>query len=316
MSSTLLTRRHFGAALGASAASLPFINSTLAAVPTRKERIRVLLLTGQNNHDWRRTSLLMSHILLETDRFELFLSATPEQGAKPTAWDAWKPNFKRYDVVLMDYNGDAWPDPVKDSFVQFVADGGRVVVQHAANNAFTGWKEYESMVGLLWRNADYGWRVYFDEAGNTVRVPPNEGPSAGHGPLYDWHITAPDDSNPILKDLPQTWLHAHDELYHGQRGPAENLNILATAFSDKDKGGTGRHEPMLWWVPFESGKVITFLPGHLWENQKDDRSFRCVGFRTVLQRCTEWVATDEVTIPVPDDFPTEDAISVRKLGTG
>lgn len=82
------------------------------------------------------------------------------------------------------------------------------------------------------------------------------------------------------------------------------MNVLATAWSDTKLGGTGRHEPMVWWTEFGEGKILTFLPGYLWEGQMDDRAFRCVGFRTLLQRSAEWLATGEVTLPVPENFPT------------
>ena len=52
--------------------------------------------------------------------------------------------------------------------------------------------------------------------------------------------------------------------------------------------------------------MLTFLPGHIWAGQEDLRAFHCVGFRTLLQRCCEWLATGKVTLPVPADFPTAD----------
>jgi hypothetical protein len=39
---------------------------------------------------------------------------------------------------------------------------------------------------------------------------------------------------------------------------------------------------------------------------------RCVGFITTLLRGTEWAATGEVTIDVPEDFPTEEKVSSRE----
>ena len=86
------------------------------------------------------------------------------------------------------------------------------------------------------------------------------------------------------------------------------MTILATAHATK--GGTGQHEPMIWTIPYGDGTVMTFLPGHLWNNQENTEAFRCVGFRTLFQRSCEWLATDAVTVPVPDDFPTADATSV------
>ena len=101
-----------------------------------------------------------------------------------------------------------------------------------------------------------------------------------------------------MKGLPAEWRHAKDELYHGQRGPAQSMHLLATAFSNKSSGGTGAHEPMIWWIPYGKGKVFTTLLGH------GDYSMKCVGFQTTVSRGTEWVATGSVTIPVPEKFPT------------
>src|SRR5262249_7038733 len=103
------------------------------------------------------------------------------------------------------------------------------------------------------------------------------------------------------------WKHAKDELYHGQRGPAAEMHLLATAYSDKSTNGTGEHEPMIWWIPYGKGKVFTTVMGH------GDYSMKCVGFQTVVARGAEWVATDKVTIPVPKDFPTaEKSVSIAE----
>jgi len=39
---------------------------------------------------------------------------------------------------------------------------------------------------------------------------------------------------------------------------------------------------------------------------------KCVGFITTLLRGTEWAATGEVTIPLPEDFPTKGKTSSRE----
>ena len=43
-----------------------------------------------------------------------------------------------------------------------------------------------------------------------------------------------------------------------------------------------------------------------------DYSMNCVGFLTTLQRGAEWAATGEVTIAVPEDFPSADAPRSRE----
>jgi Txe/YoeB family toxin of Txe-Axe toxin-antitoxin module len=275
-----------------------------------REKLQVLLISGQNNHDWKRTTPLMKDILEDSGRFEVTVSMTPPKGAQKGAWSRWRPKFKQYDAVLSDYNGRMWPAPVRKDFEAYVAGGGGVVIQHAANNPFKGWDEFEKMVGLLWRSPEEGYRVYIDDKDKVVRVPPGKGPGAGHGVLHNWQIKVRQPEHPVFKNMPEVWLHAHDELYHAQRGPAENMHILATAYSDPKTKGTGKHEPQVWWIPYGQGKVLSFMPGHLWEGQKQLIAFRSVGLRVLLQRCTEWVATGEVTIPVPDNFPTAKKISL------
>lgn len=304
------SRRQFLVTAGASAAILAAPHCAWSAAHAdRSAKVKVLMLSGQNNHDWKRTTPLMEKILLDSSRFEVSISNSPPSGSPAAAWESWRPKFKDFDVVFSDYNGDQWPEVVRQEFVSYVNDGGRVLIQHAANNAFPGWTEYEKMCGLLWRGKDEGKRVYLDDEGKKVEEPAGMGPGAGHGRLHDWTITSRA-THPIFTDMPVTWLHAFDELYHGQRGPAENMNILATAQSTVESGGTGKHELMVWWIPFGQGKVLSMMPGHLWSGQEDLRAFQCVGFRTLLQRSTEWVATDQVSIELPDPFPTAEKTCV------
>lgn len=293
--------------LSASLLTVFCCGSALAAPGDNK--ISVLIVTGQNNHNWVASTPIIKGLLEETGRFTVSVSTTPSKEAPKDAWNDWSPTFKNYQVVLSDYNGEMWPDAVKTNFVNYVKDGGDVVLVHAANNSFTGWLEFEEMTGLLWRNKDYGDRLYLDEQEKLVRQPKGEGIGAGHGAGHTYIIKTRDEQNPIFKDLPKEWLHVSDELYHGQRGPAQNMHLLATAYSTTESKGTGVHEPMVWWVPYGKGKIITLVPGHLGDNVKFPTTYDCVGFRTVLQRATEWVATDKVTLPVPKNFPTKDAIS-------
>ncbi len=271
----------------------------------------MLLISGQNNHDWERTTPMLQSILESTGRFEVTVSLTPARGSDVAAWDAWRPDFSAYNVVLLDYNGEMWPEIVRDDFEAFVAGGGAVLVQHASNNPFAGWEAYERMVGLLWRRADAGYSAYMDSAGTLVRVAPGEGHGAGHGSLHDWQIMTQDAEHPVMKGLPSIWAHPFDELYHSQRGPAEEMHVLATAWSNPEHGGTGKHELVVWWIPFGEGKVLTLLPGHLWAGQEDDRAWRCAGFQTLVQRGVEWLATGNVAMSVPEDFPAANTFSIR-----
>lgn len=264
-------------------------------------QIKVLVIGGQNNHDWAKSTPFLEKLLNRTGRFQATVNNAPGPKAPQAAWDAWQPRFRDFGCVLLDYNGQTWPEGVQKDFVEYVRGGGGVVVIHAANNAFTGWKEYEQMVGLLWRGSDYGDSLYFDKEGNIVREKPGKGRGMGHGGQYDWRMTTRDTSHPITQGMPLHWLHAKDELYHGQRGPAQDMHILLSAYSDPGNGGTGKDEPIVWWVPFGKGKALTNVMGHV----GDTTPLECVGFQLILLRSIEWLSTGACRTPLPENFPTE-----------
>ena len=232
-------------------------------------------------------------------------------------WDSWRPTFTDYAVVVNNYNGPEWPKPVKDAFVEFVRKGGGVVNVHAANNAFANWTEFNSMIGIGWRGEKFGQRVAVDDAtGQPIVVPIDQekvlgkGAGSGHGSKHPFIVKTRDPQHPIMAGLPLEWLHARDELYHRMRGTIENLHVLASAFSDVKENGTDMHEPVIWWVPFGEGRVVTTSMGHLWPGDTQKDALYCVGFQTVLARSVEWAATGKVTQSVPNTFPTREKVNM------
>jgi type 1 glutamine amidotransferase len=244
-------------------------------------------------------------MLEESGRFTVDVaSAVTEAEVKD-----FRPRFADYDVVLNAYVGAAdWPDETKQAFVDFVAGGGGFVCVHAGNNAFADWPEYNRMIGLGgWNGRDEksGPYVYYNDQDKLVR---DESPGTGghHGPQHEFQIRVRDPEHPITRGLPPVWMHTQDELYDSLRGPAEEMDVLTTAWSDPKFEGTGRHEPMLMAIRYGKGRVFHTAMGHA------DYSMQDVGFITTLLRGTEWAATGAVTIPVPDDFPTADKSSSRQ----
>ena len=268
------------------------------------EKLKLLIVDGQNNHNWKSTTPVLKSFLEKSGRFTVTVATSPGRNGKDADWAKFRPNFAAADVVLSNYNGQLWPKPVQTSLEKCIAGGGGLVIVHAANNAFPGWGEWNKMIGLGWRGAGYGERVTLDKAGKTVRTAKGKGPGAGHGPQHPFSVVVRDRRHPVMAGIPAEWMHFRDELYHGQRGPALNMHILATAFSAKAKRGTGAHEPMVWWIPYGKGKVFTTVMGHA------DYSMKCVGFQTIVSRGAEWSATGKVTLAVPKSFPSAEKTSV------
>lgn len=266
------------------------------------EPLRALIVDGQNNHgNWPTTTRMMRDALERTGLFTVDVVTHAPQGVDPS----FRPAFDRYAVVVSNFGHGAaeWPEATRLAFEEYVSGGGGFVVVHAADNSFPEWRAYNEMIGLGgWGGRDErsGPYVYLDDDGRLIRDT-SAGPGGSHGRQWAFPVIVRDADHPITRGMPPVWLHAQDELYDRLRGPAVNLRILATARSDV----TNRHEPMLMVIEHGRGRVFHTPMGHA------DESHQCVGFVTALQRGAEWAATGEVTQPIPDDFPTADAVSRR-----
>ncbi len=268
------------------------------------EELTVLIIDGQNNHNWKSTTPVLKAALESSGRFVVDVATTPPAKAGPDAWNAFRPSLADYDVILSNYNGEAWPDEVNAALEKYVRQGGGLALVHAANNAFPEWDAWNEMIGLGWRGANYGDRVTLADNGTIVRASKGRGPGAGHGRQHPFQVMIRQPEHPIMKGLPVKWMHTQDELYHGQRGPAKNMTVLSSAYAAPETGGTGAHEPMSWVIPYGEGRVFVTLLGHVMGNQMP--AMECVGFQTILARGCEWAGSGAVTLGVPSNFPTAD----------
>lgn len=283
-----------------------FLLLASAVTLSAADKIKVLIVDGQNNHKWDITTPVLKHALESSGAFTVDVSTSPPKGSPAEAWHAFKPDFTAYQAVVSNYNGEPWPQNVRDAFTKYVAAGGGFVSVHAANNSFPDWKEYNDMIGVGgWggRNEKSGPWLYVKD-GKLFRDT-SAGNGGAHGPQHEFIVEIQNSEHPITRGLPKRWLHCKDELYSKLRGPAENVEILSSAKSDL----TSVQEPNNMVLKYQQGRVFHTTLGHA------DYSMLDRGFFTLLQRGTEWAATGDVkqTATVPADFPTEAAVSVVKL---
>src|SRR5580698_2975650 len=268
--------------------------------------IPIMLLDGESAgtyHAWKLTTPVLKRELEETGLFQVTVVTAP-----PSSGDlsAFHPDFDKYRAIVFNYDAPDWPAALKDSFERYIKNGGGLVIVHAADNAFPGWKQYNEMIGIGgWRNrtATAGPYWFFRDGKLVSDVSP--GPAGSHGARLPFQVTAREPEHPILKGLPKVWMHQGDELYATLRGPGENMTVLATAHSDPGNNGTGRDEPILMTLNYGKGRVFHTTMGH------DIPALACVGFLVTLQRGAEWAATGKVTQKVPVAFPTANTVSYR-----
>lgn len=298
---------------------------------TETTLLKALIIDGQNNHEmWPKITVMMKQYLEETGLFsvdiertaftwkgddlisEFPISADQTTTAleDPKADPDFQPDFSAYDVVISNFGWRAapWPEVTQKGLEDYVGQGGGFVVVHAADNSFPEWLEFNKMIGLGgWgdRTEKDGPYVYYNDSGELIRDT-TAGPGGAHGPKHEYQITIREPNHPITQGMPMVWKHTKDELYDKLRGPAENMTVLATTYSDAEEyEGTGRHEPMILTIDYGKGRVFHTPMGH------DDISVSGVGFITTLTRGVEWAATGKVTQAIPGDFPTAEKSSSR-----
>ncbi len=271
--------------------------------------IPVLIVDGFSNHDWAQTTKVIKWILEESGRFKVDVSTIPADSMQR---EAWRADFSKYAVVIQNTNNiwelhTRWPREAEEELEKYVANGGGLYILHSANNAFSHWPEYNKMIGLGWRDKTYGFALEVDANENIVRFSPGEGENTGHGDRFNAVIEILN-RHPINKGYPDQWQTANTEVYYFPRGPAENLTVLSYAY---DSTSTHRMWPVEWIVSYGKGRVYNSSMGHLWKGETYPPAYRCVGFQTTVIRAAEWLATGNVTYPVPKNFPSKGSLSLR-----
>lgn len=265
---------------------LPQVDTAIEAPETvQPEPIPVLIVSGANNHWWQWTTPSLRSMLEESGKFKVDVTETPAKTLATEDLSQWK-------ALVLDYNGPRWGERAETRFLDAVAGGMGVVVVHAANNAFTGWVEYEKMVALCWREG------------------------TGHGRFHAFDVEVTDASHPITRGFDGLASHP-DELYHRLVHMHQtDFRVLASAYSDPESGGTGEHEPMVIVKNYGRGRVFHTPLGHVWVNSQPNQvSHEDPQFRALIARGTEWAATGSVQGEEPAE-PELNALSEAERKDG
>jgi type 1 glutamine amidotransferase len=234
--------------------------------------IRVLILSGRNNHDWKTTTPKLQAILEESGRFKTDVIENPASLSASF--------LEPYDVILSNWNSfgggadaEAWPEETKQAYIEFARRGKGHVVVHAGSSSFAGWNEYERLTLAAWRE------------GQT-----------SHGPPHKFPVRIESVKHPVTAGLGP--FEIEDELWT-RPAVARGASVLASSYSDPDQGGSGRWEPAALAGRFDRGRTFTLLLGH------DVEAMANPGFQALLRRGVEWAATGVVADNAGADSPAE-----------
>ena len=192
--------------------SVVLISLLLWIVTLARGQIRVLIIDGVNNHDWAAATAGIRSILDEEGGFSVEVSTVT-----PESLNQWEPDFFKYRVVVNNFNGGhldngiRWPEPVEKQMEAYVNGGGGLVVYHAANNAFLHWAAYNDMIGLGWRDPDFGPGLAISDKGAVVSIPQGTGLKPGHPLRSDFVVYVLNHHHPITRGLPDHWLQPMEQ---------------------------------------------------------------------------------------------------------
>lgn len=225
---------------------------------------KALILTGNHHpaHPWEKTSLQVKSIIEENTAFFVDISTNIE--------DLSQYDLEDYDALILNYANWEDPKPLSDgskkSFVNYLKDGGGLIVLHFANGAFhfslpnaenSDWPEYRNIVSRVWDHHS----------------------DSGHDKYGEFMVKVSRHKHPITSGV-EDFLTI-DELYFNQKGE-RFIEPLLTAKSNI----TGKEEPLAWVYNYGKGRVFQTLLGH------DVKSFSVKQFRKVLSNAVNWVAEE------------------------
>lgn len=245
-------------------------------------RIRVLILSGRNNHDWRETTPHLRRILDATGKFDVRVTEEPAGLTSEV--------LLPYDVLVADYCGPRWGPQAEAAVEAFVRGGKGLVVVHASSYPFgdrlvlgekmtnTGvrqapWTAWAEMVGAKWQEGDQAKLI----------------PKTGHGRRHVYEVKWKDPAHPVADGLAPSFMTS-DELYYSFV-LSPKIHVLATAFNAKEEGGSGKDEPLIWTNAYGKGRVFHTALGH------DVHAMMAQGFLDSFARGVEWAARSTVTLP-------------------
>jgi type 1 glutamine amidotransferase/HEAT repeat protein len=227
-------------------------------------QIRVLLLTGANNHNWSETTASLKKVYATNPKFFVTVNESP--------WDMTPELLTSCDVIFFNWNTFGkdkreWSQAMKDAFIPWVKKGGNVVIFHAGGSIFYNWPEFMSLIGGTWEKGTF------------------------HPAQQEYTVKIGNPDHPITKGMKD--FVTFDEPWQKLSNRNPDRKVLATTTIPKEKsgkvgGGSGEPEVMAMTTELEKGRCFNLVLGH------SGKSIENEGCTALILRGTEWAATGKV----------------------
>jgi type 1 glutamine amidotransferase len=231
-----------------------------------KEKIKLLLLSGKNNHEWQKTTPKLQEIFTQSNLFSVTITEWPDTLSERS--------LKQFRVIVSNWNSwpernCTWPETTKNAITGFIKNGKGMVFVHSAGSANYDWSEYQRWGGASW------------------------GDSTKHGKVDAFQVKFTSSDCPVTKGMAD--FRTTDELWVNARITGSQ-KVIAEAFAPIENSGSGEMEPILFCGNSGKGRTFSMLLGH------DANAMKNFGFQTLLLRGSEWAATGTVTQKIPDEL--------------
>jgi type 1 glutamine amidotransferase len=238
-------------------------------------KLRVLILSGANNHDWKTTTPAIKAALEESKRFEVDVESH--------VMDMKPESFSPYEVIVSNFNtygGNApakkqWNAATKKGFLDHMAQGRGLVIVHAGSSLFYEWPEFQNLACGTWKDG------------------------TSHGAIHFNRVSFSDTDSPIIQGLEPFWIR--DEFWQ-KTSVAPGAKALAAVTPDPAFKGSGKSENIVFSTESGGGRGFALFLGH------DAAAMANSAWRCLLQRGTEWAATGKVTIPPAKNWPSSPSV--------
>lgn len=232
----------------------------------KDDLIKILVLSGKNNHEWQKTTPLLVKIFKAARLFSISVTEKPDTLTYN--------ELIKYDVLVSNWN--SWPDndfrmtkEWEKDFLRYVKGGGGVLFIHAGASSFYSWNEYHQMGIGRW------------------------GKETNHGIPTKGKVHGFDQSHPITKGFTDFFIV--DEIWE-KTDIYPCIKALAYVEATDEKDGHLIKEPALFVNHIGKGRTFFTIIGH------NERTLLNSGLQALLLRSAQWCSGKEVTIELPPEL--------------